>query len=126
MSRSKRTRVISYVLFVICIFMQVAMAYPHHHHAESLCVSADMQQHHDDDADNHSCTSDCVTKFQCGTPHQAPHLIPIYSFYTLVYEPRIPDAAVSGFFLPEAVFTEKLHARTVGQTANRRAPPVSC
>lgn len=120
----KRRRFISYVLFVICIFMQVAMAYPHHHHAEWVCVSADMQQHHDDDADNHSCAPDCVTKFQCGTPHQAPHIVPIYSFYTLVYEPKVPNVTVHRTFRPEAAFAEHLHTQTAERASNRRAPPV--
>ena len=106
----------SYFLLAICMLMLVAQVFPHHHHSEIFCLSTDLvaheatatcsrYMHHSDDADRHSCTSVCVTNFQCSTPDQ--HLSDI-----------TPDA-------DWALFVESLHAYQFIQTAGLRAPPAS-
>ena len=82
----------SYFLLAICMLMLVAQVFPHHHHSEIFCLSTDLvaheatatcsrYMHHSDDADRHSCTSVCVTNFQCSTPDQhLSDITPDYSF----------------------------------------------
>ena len=87
----------SYFLLAICMLMLVAQVFPHHHHSEIFCLSTDLvaheatatcsrYMHHSDDADRHSCTSVCVTNFQCSTPDQhLSDITPDYSFYSILY-----------------------------------------
>lgn len=115
--------------------------FPHHHHSEIFCLSTDLvaheatatcsrHMHHSDDADRHSCTSVCVTNFQCSTPDQhLSDITPDYSFYSILY----PLVNVLGVLaLPTddadadwALFVESLHAYQFIQTAGLRAPPAS-
>ena len=139
----------SWTLVVICVLMQIAMVFPHHHHSDIFCLDHDMAActeaalcgcedralctHHDDshmhhsgDADRHSCTSGCVSHFVCGTPHNL-HLVPDYSFYTLIYAPDdelwLKERAEMRLFVEEAVFVEHLHARHICRAGGLRAPP---
>ena len=131
----------SYFLLAICMLMLVAQVFPHHHHSEIFCLSTDLvaheatatcsrHMHHSDDADRHSCTSVCVTNFQCSTPDEhLSDITPDYSFYSILY----PLVNVLGVLaLPTddadadwALFVESLHAYQFIQTAGLRAPPAS-
>lgn len=132
----RKRKYISYILLAICLCMQMAMAYPHHHHSNSICTATDLVQsptnectslhrhhHHTDDADKHSCSSVCVTKFECGTPHSYQHVAPDYSFYIFIHEPGVPDATEFKIYRTKAVFSERLHPQAIACTQNLRAPP---
>ena len=127
---------ISYLLLIICICMQMAMAYPHHHHSDAICVATDLINcpsdecndthqchHHTDDADSHSCSSTCITKFECGTPYHAPHIVPHYTLCISTYEPRIPASPEFKVYHERAIFCEKLHTQAVACAKRLRAPP---
>lgn len=137
---SRKKNAISYLLLMICICMQVSMAFPHHHHSESLCIDKDLAacpssectdthaHHHSDDADRHSCSSLCITKFQCDTPHQLSHIDPGYTFYTLLYfaasSVGLSEVSESRIYIEEAVYRETLHIQCVACAIGLRAPPV--
>lgn len=92
-----RRRMWAYVLLTVCMLMQVAEVFPHHHHAGHYCLAPDLVQavrtatcpdhmHHSDDADRHTCGSDCITNFQCSVSNKdIPHIAPDHSFYFLLY-----------------------------------------
>lgn len=139
----------SWALIAICVLMQIAMVFPHHHHSEVFCLDHDMaactevalcdcgvnvicrhhdgsHMHHSGDADRHSCSSGCVTHFVCNTPHSF-HLVPDYSFYTFLYafegEFWLKELVEMRLFVGEAVFVEHLHARYICRAGGLRAPP---
>ena len=98
---------------LVCMVMQIASVFPHHHHSELFCLHADLAtcagedcntagMHHEGDGDRHTCTVGCVTHFQCATTgHHQDTVAPDYTFYS-----------------------ENLHTQDVACNTGLRAPPV--
>lgn len=147
--KEKARRIYSWALIAICILMQIATVFPHHHHAGVFCLEHDMAvcttmalcdcgagvkcthhdgsyMHHSGDADQHSCTSGCVTHFVCSAPHGF-HLAPDYSFCTILYTPDdelwLKELSCMRLFAEETVYVEHLHARYICRAGGLRAPP---
>ena len=132
----KRRNALSYLMIMLCICMQMAMAYPHHHHSDSICVKTDLvndhsgacseteHHHHANDGDKHSCSSLCITKFECGTTHHLWHLTPIYSFYTVIYTPAANVLSKLHAQSAPTAYIERLHAQSLICVQKFRAPPV--
>ena len=134
----KRNR-IAYTLLSICLLMQIAMAFPHHHHSETYCFHADVLpcsaedactdgMHHANDEDKHGCGTACVSQMMCGAPsHSVQDCTPDYSFYSILYSLSsdifriLPCEAER---VSEVVYIEILHARSFVRSSGRRAPPV--
>lgn len=93
----KKQRLWAYVLLTVCMLMQVAEVFPHHHHAGYYCLASDLvneareagcddAMHHSDDADRHACGADCIANFQCSVQHKdVLHPVPDYSFHFIFY-----------------------------------------
>ena len=97
----ERRKYIAYWLLLVCMVMQIASVFPHHHHSELFCLHADLTacagedcdtdgmhhegdltacagedcdtdgMHHEGDGDRHTCSAGCVTHIQSGTPDDA-------------------------------------------------------
>lgn len=134
-----RRKLKSYFLLAVCMLMLVAQVFPHHHHSDIFCLSADIvshgitetcsgNMHHSDDADRHSCSSICVTNFQFSTPdHHLSDITPDYSFYSILYSLASECyglvLSVNGFDTDWAQYVESLHVHYFVQVAGFRAPP---
>ena len=82
---------------LVCMVMQIASVFPHHHHSELFCLHADLAtcagedcntagMHHEGDGDRHTCTVGCVTHFQCATTgHHQDTVAPDYTFYSFAF-----------------------------------------
>lgn len=138
--KTGRRKNISCALLFICLLMQVAMAFPHHHHSDLYCFHADLLpcesesrctdgMHHTDDEDKHACDTACVSQFRCGIPqHSLSDWTPDYSFYAVLYSFA---GDLFRFVFPEltafsesSVYIEGLHGRLMAHASGRRAPPV--
>ena len=95
---------------LVCMVMQIASVFPHHHHSELFCLHADLAtcagedcntagMHHEGDGDRHTCTVGCVTLLH------------------LVY---MPEATL----LSDGMYIENLHTQDVACNTGLRAPPV--
>ncbi len=136
--RKERRKNRAWILLAICLLMQVAEVFPHHHHADYFCLHPDLatcagsascadQMHHEGDGDRHTCSSGCVTHFQCATSH--PHqdsVVPDYAFYTILYTftyllnlVYVPEASQ----LYDGMYIENLHTQDVARDTGLRAPP---
>ena len=133
----------AYLLLVVCMLMQVAAVFPHHHHSDRFCMRADLVGHplteacmtsgaegihHSDDADSHSCSAGCITKFQVASLiHQEVSVEPGYTFFSILYPLYEAVRLLVGMPLKaidlEAVYIERLHARYVLWAIGLRAPP---
>ena len=126
------------LLLVAALMMLVAEAFPHHHHEQLFCVNADLEtcempcdchdgMHHRGDADNHGCTTSCVTHFTVAKTHVGTvHLSPLYTFYSLIYLPGYDWMCFMRSDRKETVvscYVEKLHARCLIAQGGLRAPP---
>ena len=132
----ERRKYIAYWLLLVCMVMQIASVFPHHHHSELFCLHADLTacagedcdtdgMHHEGDGDRHTCSAGCVTHIQSGTPDDAvPHLSPDYSFYLILYTfDTLLHRASECFSRVDAVYVENLHAQDVACATGLRAPP---
>ena len=89
----KKQRLWAYVLLTVCMLMQVAEVFPHHHHSGYYCLASDLvdevrkascdsSMHHSDDADRHTCGTDCIANFQCSAQQKdVLHLASDYFFH---------------------------------------------
>lgn len=92
-----KKRMWAYILLTVCILMQVAEVFPHHHHAGYYCLAPDLvhaartetcadHMHHSDDTDRHTCGADCIANFQCSVSNKdIVHIAPDHSFNFLFY-----------------------------------------
>lgn len=129
----------SFFLLAICLLMQVAEVFPHHHHSDYFCLHPDLEvcaegtscadrMHHEGDGDRHTCTAGCITHFQCATPDQhRDTLAPDYTFYSILYTfmyllhlVYMPEATL----LSDGMYIENLHTQDVACNTGLRAPPV--
>lgn len=129
----------SFFLLAICMLMQVAAVFPHHHHSEYFCLHPDLeacagetsctgQMHHEGDGDRHTCTVGCITHFQCATSgHHRDSAVPDYTFYSILYTftyllclEYMPE----GNRFSDGMYIENLHTQNVVHNTGLRAPPV--
>lgn len=114
--------------------------FPHHHHAERLCLKSDWctctsdascEGHctHSPNTDNHECTISCATHFAFG--HQQlsrSDVSPDFTFSFLIY----PMLSLLEYFQTgvirignsDSIYIEKLHSRQWMAAWGLRAPPV--
>ena len=136
MMKEKR-KYIAHWLLLVCMVMQIASVFPHHHHSETFCLHADLTacagedcnaegMHHEGDGDRHTCTAGCVTHIQSGTPdHTVFHLSPDYSFYLILYTfDTLLHQVSEGITSTDAVYVEHLHAQETACATGLRAPPM--
>ena len=93
----RKRKYITHWFLLVCMVMQIASVFPHHHHSELFCLHADLAtcagedcntagMHHEGDGDRHTCTVGCVTQFQCATTgHHQDTVAPDYTFYSFLY-----------------------------------------
>lgn len=131
----------SYVLLVICILMQVASAFPHHHHGRFFCMHSDLtycasldeccgNTCPEKNGEAHTCGTDCITHFQCASPDS--HNFTFTSgdtFCTILYfcfcefSLLSPDLLSKGRELP--LYCEALYSTETVRPVGLRAPPFS-
>lgn len=139
----KKHRFHTYLLLAVACIMLVAEAFPHHHHELRLCLTPDLVSceapsecpqhpegsgmHHPGDADNHGCTTVCVTHFSVTKAHTAIFdFSPLYTFFSLIYPLRGALLQLPQFSLREPfslVYVERLRGRSVPSGGGLRAPP---
>ena len=128
----------TYCLLVVSMLMLIASVFPHHHHAERLCLNPDLEtccpshptddgKHYPGDSDNHTCNSGCVTHFSFSSQHTR-HIdvAPDYAFFSLTYPLLNLLERFSLHNEPTehvSIYIEKLHARHYAATGSLRAPP---
>ena len=130
----------TYCLLVASILMLAVAVFPHHHHAERLCLKADWctctsadascEGHctHSTDTGNHGCTISCATHFAFG--HQQlsrSDVSPDFTFSFLIY-PMLSllehlQAGSDRSDDSDSVYIEKLHSRQWMAAWGLRAPP---
>ena len=130
----------TYCLLVASILMLAVAVFPHHHHAERLCLKSDWctctsdascEGHctHSPNTDNHECTISCATHFAFG--HQQlsrSDVSPDFTFSFLIY----PMLSLLEYFQTgvirignsDSIYIEKLHSRQWMAAWGLRAPPV--
>lgn len=129
----------AYVLLIICVLMQVASAFPHHHHGSLFCLHSDAvccktfcecceNTFPDDNKEAHTCGTDCITHFQCASP-DSHHLVlvPDYTSYTFIYPGTGDSCILSPDFILTAkelfCYSEALYSREIPRSLGLRAPP---
>ncbi|WP_300724512.1 DUF6769 family protein [uncultured Bacteroides sp.] len=137
MKKTTDRHIVIYLFVVICIIMQLAVAFPHHHHADVYCMhpqkteqaSCGNEMHHSDPESGTPCGTDCITRLKFNSSVQTHHLSPDYTFYTLLY--TVADAhfgALSASSIckgyPET-HADNLYSRYVARDKGLRAPPIS-
>lgn len=132
----------SYLLLVICVLTQVVAVFPHHHHADNLCLQSDWEVlcavhgekdscPHDVPAENaahNCCGGSCATNLQfASSDNHSADVSPDYSFYSILYSflttcrtwmlPEVSSSQEKG------IYVERLYARNVLRASGLRAPP---
>lgn len=129
-------RIKTYLLLAVSILMLAANVFPHHHHNEVFCLSADMETcvppihssddtgHHPGDADNHACDTTCITHFSFSAPHHQANCMPDYTYCILLHSLDIIPEKMEHLSSEEILYyIEKLHAKHFSAVRNFRAPP---
>ena len=131
----------TYCLLVASILMLAVAVFPHHHHAERVCLKADRctctstdtscEEHclDSEGTGNHGCTISCVTHFAFG--HQQlsrSDVSPDFTFSFLIY-PMLGllehlQAGSDWSDDSESIYIEKLYSRQWMAAWGLRAPPV--
>ncbi len=136
----KKERWIAYMLLGVSFVMLVASVFPHHHHADGICMlndvpafcsacSGDGLSQACDCGCHHSrttgCADDCVTKFICSAPVPIQHLSPDFTLITLfcfaadlLMQERLFET--SDAYSP---YVESLHGIDWVTSGGLRAPP---
>ena len=135
----------TYCLLVASILMLAVAVFPHHHHAERLCLKSDWctctsdascEGHctHSPNTDNHECTISCATHFAFG--HQQlsrSDVSPDFTFSFLIY----PMLSLLEYFQTgvirignsDSIYIEKLHGgfvRLLFSFALEKQPGYEC
>lgn len=130
----------AYVILCICMLIQIAEVMPHHHHASSFCIRADLETtvhgyclhyaHPSEDPHQHSCDADCITHFQYYTSSNAfQNSVP--AFLCFVFPACILISFLRVILQEEPFevvlrmrYKERLYLQYVKRSTGLRAPPV--
>ena len=134
----RRRRYMAYFLVAVSILVLIVAVFPHHHHGQKLCLTEKCemcmeegcscpQHHHEQEGDEHSCTSTCVTQLYYLSP-DVHHEDISSSVFFIQLLPLLSNWVLS---LPlndspeiETYYLEKLHAQHLNASIGLRAPPV--
>ncbi|EGG52695.1 conserved domain protein [Paraprevotella xylaniphila YIT 11841] len=61
------------ILLWLCMLVQAVSVFPHHHHAEALCLGHDMETARPAKG-THACGSECITHFHLTMPSSGSHV----------------------------------------------------
>lgn len=124
----KRLQII--LLLWSCILMQVASAYPHHHHADALCLHHDVETSRSANVPQ-GCSSECITRFNLAMPTERPVLYE--TVRTMAHADWMIGLFDRYFFLSDAEQTvchcsdhPFLYASPPSGGTGLRAPPCPC
>lgn len=122
----------TYFLLLVCLLMLAVAVFPHHHHADGICLHTECAANDEPsdlpaDGETEGCDACCVTHIRCS--HRLPEMAdlqPDYTFYTCIYPLftllKQPDG-VPDPFRETSEYRERLHAVCLPHGKGMRAPP---